>query len=117
MAGIADVIHGAEHLSTEEKEAASFANPSERIDGAALFLKWASGSAFPKEGFIRYAVRNYQDVKINPSSPTDIEFVQREDGGFSEQIYESAWQGENFYWKENHGFLCPFFNRFLLREK
>ncbi len=110
MAGIANVDRGTEqHLSTEEKESASSANSAEeRIDGAALFLKWASGSAFPKEGFIRYAVRNYQDVKINHSSPMGIEFVQREDGGFSEQIYESAWQGENFYWKETTDSSVPF---------
>ena len=39
LASIANVIHGAEqHLSTEEKEAASSANSAEeRIDGAALF--------------------------------------------------------------------------------
>ena len=93
----------------EREEAASSANSAEgRIDGVALFLKWASGSAFPKEGFIRYAIRYYQDVKINPSNPMGIEFVQREDGGFSEQIYESAWQGENFYWKETTDSSVPF---------
>lgn len=110
LAGIANVNRGTEqHLSTEEKEAASSANSAEeRIDGVALFLKWASGLAFPKEGFIRYAVRNYQDAKINHSSPMGIEFVQREDGGFSEQIYESAWQGGNFYWKETTDSSVPF---------
>ncbi len=93
----------------EREEAVSSANSAEeRIDGVALFLKWASGSAFPKEGFIRYAVCNYQDVKINPSSPMGIEFVRREDGRFSEQIYESAWQGESFYWKETTDSSVPF---------
>lgn len=38
LASIANVIHGAEQYSRAEgKEAASFANPPERIDGAALF--------------------------------------------------------------------------------
>ena len=92
----------------EREESAFSANPSERIDGVALFLKWASSSAFPKEGFIRYAVHNHQDMKINPSSPMGIEFVQREDGEFSEQIHESAWQGEDFYWKETMDSSVPF---------
>ena len=85
----------------EREESVSSANSAEeRIDGVALFLKWASGSAFPKEGFIRYATRDYYDVKVISTLPLKIQFTPRKDGSFREKTFEASWQNGDFYCKE-----------------